>query len=125
MTYLKRFKTRLKGTNAIYLKQLAGLLSALAAFCTDWLGKKLPDQMLTAGEVVKRCGADQMNLRDLDRYVLADPDMPRLLADSLCYCSYLSTSKIAQKISGYMENLEEKAELSGKYLLSVFGEVPY
>jgi hypothetical protein len=67
MTYLKRFKSRLKGTNAVYLKQLVGLLSALAGFCGEWLEKKLPDRMLTAAEVVKKCSADQLNLRDLDR----------------------------------------------------------
>lgn len=77
MTYLKRFKTRLKGPNAVYLKQLVALLSALAGFCSDWLEKRLPDRMLPAAEVVKKCGADQMNLRDLDRYViLIGLDMP-------------------------------------------------
>ena len=30
--------------------------------------------------------------------------------------SYLTTSKIAQKISGYMENLEEKAQHSSKQM---------
>lgn len=68
MTYLKRFKTRLKGTNALYLKQLVALMSTLAAFCADWLEKKLPDRMLNGPELVKKCGADQINLRDLDKY---------------------------------------------------------
>lgn len=67
MIYLKRFKSRLKGTNAVYLKQLVALLSALAGFCGDWLEKKLPDKMMTAAEIVTKCGADQMNIRDLDK----------------------------------------------------------
>lgn len=74
MTYLKRFKSRLKGTNAVYLKQLVGLLAALAGFSSEWLEKKLPERMLTAAEVVKRCGADQLNLRDLDRCVGSSSD---------------------------------------------------
>lgn len=67
MVYLKRFKSRLKGTNAVYLKQLVALMSSLAQFCAEWIEKKLPDRMLTTGEVVQQCGADQINLRNLDQ----------------------------------------------------------
>lgn len=67
MTYLKRFKSRLKGTNAVYLKQLVAVMSTLAQFCGQWIEKKLPDRMLTTAELVQQCGADQVNLRDLDQ----------------------------------------------------------
>lgn len=67
MVYLKRFKSRLKGANAVYLKQLVALMSSLSQFCAEWVEKNSPDRMLTAAELVKQCGADQIRLRDLDR----------------------------------------------------------
>lgn len=69
LVYLKRFKTRLKGSNATFLKQLYGVLNALDSFCKKWLNTKNADQMLKASEIVQQCGADQVNLRALDKYV--------------------------------------------------------
>lgn len=67
LIYLKRFKTRLKGSNATYLKQLVAIMNKLDEFCKDWTEKKERDQMLTAAELVQRCKADQVNLRALDK----------------------------------------------------------
>lgn len=67
LLYLKRFKARLKGSNAVYLKQLVGFMSALDSFCKDWLASKKTDQMLKAVDVLLACAVDQTNLRALDK----------------------------------------------------------
>lgn len=67
MVYLKRFKSRLKGKNATFLKQLIGFMNALDTFCKDWLESKKADQMVTANSIVQSCHADQTNLRALDK----------------------------------------------------------
>ena len=67
LAYLKRFKNRLKGSNATYLKQLVGFMTALDNFCKTWLSESRKDAMLLAQEIVTQCGADQINLRALDK----------------------------------------------------------
>lgn len=69
LIYLKRFKSRLKGSNATYLKQLYGFMNALDIYCKEWLDGKKADQLLRASEIVQRCNADQINLRALDKCV--------------------------------------------------------
>ncbi|KAL7410162.1 helicase C-terminal domain-containing protein [Mrakia frigida] len=98
-TYLLRFKSRLKGTNALYLKQMLLILNGLIDLCTKWgesaqgnSGKAASGEMMLVGEVVKGMGRglDQVNLLEVVRY--------------------LKESRIAVKVSGYSEKLLEDEE---------------
>lgn len=77
-TYLLRFKSRLKGTNALYLKQMLLILNGLIDLCNKWgesaqgnSGKAASGEMMLVGEVVKGMGRglDQVNLLEVVRYL--------------------------------------------------------
>lgn len=67
LLYLKRFSTRLKGSNAVYLKQLLGYVTALEAYCKEHAQTNKKEEMLAGGEIIAKCGLDQTNLRALDK----------------------------------------------------------
>lgn len=101
-TYLTKFKTRLKGTNAsefpyvlppapstdaggdrFNLKQLLRVFDALVGFCDRWT-EQGKDEMKTVNEILTATKVlDQINMRELD--------------------AYLSESHIIRKVAGYAE----------------------
>lgn len=75
-TYWDKFKTRLTGLNASYLKQLLIVLSALTRAAAAWEAKesdggKKGEMMMTVNDLIKRMGGsvDQVNLLKLDEYL--------------------------------------------------------
>lgn len=77
-TYLLRFRSRLKGMNALYLKQMLLILNGLIDLCTKWgesslatSGKAANGEMMLVGEVIKGMGRglDQVNLLEVVRYL--------------------------------------------------------
>ncbi|KDE06580.1 hypothetical protein MVLG_03076 [Microbotryum lychnidis-dioicae p1A1 Lamole] len=107
LTYITKFKTRLNGANAAYLRQLALLLRGLAEYAMSWAnegvkGKKKEEMVGVNALFQSRGGAvgggkgaiDQVNLFKLDHY--------------------LKTSKIARKIGGYVDSLAEETTAAGR-----------
>ncbi|GAA5916746.1 DNA helicase [Sporobolomyces salmoneus] len=100
LTYIQKFKSRVTGLNATYLKQLALLLKGLNEFAEEWKkGEKKEEMMqvskLLGGGTSSGKGAlDQINLRKLDEY--------------------LQRSKIARKIGGYVDSLAEEKTAQGR-----------
>ncbi|KAK4697690.1 chromosome transmission fidelity protein 1, partial [Phenoliferia sp. Uapishka_3] len=103
MTYLTKFRNRLNGSNAVYLKQLLVVLKGLSSYAEKWSkpmdgnkgGKK--EAMLGVNEFVRglKGGAiDQINLLKLD--------------------TYLKVSKMANKIGGYVDSLAEVTTAKGR-----------
>jgi chromosome transmission fidelity protein 1 len=87
-TYWNKFKSRLTGLNASYLKQLTRVLLALKKAAMLWVEEanekekgKARESMMTVNELMKRLAGtiDQVNFLKLDEY--------------------LSKSKIARKVS--------------------------
>jgi chromosome transmission fidelity protein 1 len=87
-TYWNKFKSRLTGLNASYLKQLTRVLLALKKAAMIWVEEanekekgKARESMMTVNELMKRLAGtiDQVNFLKLDEY--------------------LSKSKIARKVS--------------------------
>lgn len=73
-TYFTKFKSRLKGSNAAYLKQLVLVLKGLREFGENWAamgGEGKKEEMLNVNQVVNELkGAlDQVNLLKLDAYL--------------------------------------------------------
>ncbi|KAM0752291.1 DNA repair helicase [Meredithblackwellia eburnea MCA 4105] len=85
MKYLTKFKSRLKGSNAVYLKELLVILKCLAVFAEDWMKspadaknvkpkqkQKQKEGMMGVNEFLRslKGGAvDQVNMIKLDNYL--------------------------------------------------------
>lgn len=89
MTYLTKFRSRLNGSNAVYLKQLLVVLKGLSVYAEEWAkpaagagpGKK--EGMVGVTEFVRalKGGAiDQINLLKLDTYLKNSK-----MANKVCY----------------------------------------
>lgn len=91
--YLSRFRSRLKPRHALMISQVLSVLRGLVKLCTTFAasaGKgKAKSEMMDVNELMTRLGgsADAVNLIKL--------------------VAYLQESKLARKVSGYAESLEE------------------
>ncbi|KAG8944165.1 ATP-dependent DNA helicase chl1 [Tulasnella sp. 424] len=107
--YLAKFRSRFSPKNALHLRRLVLVLTAIDKFCTDWPSKnhsKGPanEEMLGVQEFVSALGSQvqEINLLEVDQY--------------------LRESRIARKISGYCDKVAEKeaakAESKSKFVSS-------
>ncbi|KIM88996.1 hypothetical protein PILCRDRAFT_812883 [Piloderma croceum F 1598] len=96
--YLTKFRTRLSANHVLHLKRLITFLEALKRYSTEWLeaakGKKQLGggvEVMTVAELMQRVGrkAESINMLEIE--------------------SYVRSSKIARKISGYSDKLAETA----------------
>jgi chromosome transmission fidelity protein 1 len=94
--YLRRFSTRLKGSNEVNLKKLLKLLDSLDKECIAqqkrMKGAKTIEEIVTAAELVRRLGGnlDQINLLELE--------------------AWLKEMQIARKVAGYAEKKSPKLQ---------------
>ncbi|GAA99647.1 uncharacterized protein L969DRAFT_94096 [Mixia osmundae IAM 14324] len=92
--YLQRFKTRLKGSNTVYLKQLLAIFRRLEAYCITWSESRQNAKAIEELMLPKALMEDlQGSIDQVDLHKLA---------------AYMKTSKIAHKISGYANMQAEK-----------------
>ncbi|KAJ2904640.1 chromosome transmission fidelity 1 [Zalerion maritima] len=87
--YVKRFGKKLKGENRVLVGQVARVVSSLLEWMTEE-GSKLKQKEGIIGDsnvLLRAKGADQINLFELTRYI--------------------QKSKLAYKIEGYVERVEE------------------
>lgn len=94
MTYLQKFRNRLKGSNRMYVTQVVRVIDSLVQFATPLeadkrLGDTVPASSLLAGK-----GVDQINLTKLVRYI--------------------TESKLARKVEGYISHLKLAESKPGK-----------
>lgn len=85
--YLSKFRNRLKGSNKVYVMQVSRLLDGLAAYL-DGLSKKGTEGEVQAGDLLAAKGIDQINVFKLQKY--------------------LTESKLARKLEGYLAYSEQK-----------------
>lgn len=96
--YLSRFRSRLKPRHALMISQTLSVLRGLVKVCSDYAAEatmnkvKAKGEMMNVNEFMARVGrsADAVNLIEL--------------------VAYLKESKLARKVSGYTESLEEKSK---------------
>lgn len=93
--YLHRFRSRLKPRHALMIQQTLTVLRGLVGVCAAVEKGKEGSEMMDVNTLMGRVGrsADAVNLLEL--------------------VGYLKESKLARKVSGYAESLEEK-EQKGK-----------
>ncbi|PFH53881.1 hypothetical protein AMATHDRAFT_186475 [Amanita thiersii Skay4041] len=116
-TYLSRFRTRLSGKHMVHLKRLLVFLDALKKYATEWQNSMMKKEtcteksackmeVLTISEFMEHLGrkASGINLLEIEKY--------------------LKTSKIARKISSYIEKQEEDASSCPTSYRKQKGEIP-
>ncbi|EEP82102.1 hypothetical protein UREG_06967 [Uncinocarpus reesii 1704] len=90
--YAKKYKTRLKGKNRVYIAQVMRLIASILKYLESNVATKgLMDGTVEPSQLMSGKGIDQINPHKLSRY--------------------LQESKLARKIDGYLEkskSLEEK-----------------
>ncbi|KAL8805582.1 MAG: hypothetical protein Q9182_001847 [Xanthomendoza sp. 2 TL-2023] len=89
-TYLLKFRHRLKGKNRVYVTQTVRLIDSVSA-CLDRLASESSstESLVSVGDMTSGKGVDQINLYKL--------------------VQYLADSKLARKVEGYVEFLEQRA----------------
>ena len=99
--YLSRFQKRLKPVHAVWIRQTLAVLQGLEQVCVEFLksnpehrsgpGRVLKSEILNVNDLVARAGrgSDQINLMEM--------------------LKYLKDSKLARKISGFVERSAELA----------------
>jgi chromosome transmission fidelity protein 1 len=98
--YAKKYQTRLKGKNRVYITQIIRLVNSIA----DHLQFLLNDRSIIEGTVqyadlMAGKGVDQVNLHKLSRY--------------------LQESKLARKVDGFVEHCVQKSGQQSKDLATV------
>ncbi|KIO20299.1 hypothetical protein M407DRAFT_30032, partial [Tulasnella calospora MUT 4182] len=93
--YLAKFRSRFSPKNALHLRRLVMMLTAIDKFCSDRAskspdGRSTNEEMLGVQEFVSALGSQvqEINLLEVDQY--------------------LRESRIARKISGYCDKVAEK-----------------
>jgi chromosome transmission fidelity protein 1 len=95
MQYLQKFKSKLKGSNRVFVAQTVRVLDALISMGEQKLLQADKDGIIELQEVMSSKGADQVNLHELLRY--------------------LEQSKLARKVEGYTAFVaDEDAKLQTK-----------
>lgn len=89
MIYLQKFRNRLKGKNRVYVTQTVRLVDSIIAFLDKFSASKAGEEVLVnVSDLMAGNGVDQINL-----YKLAQ---------------YLQESKLARKVDGYIDHVEEE-----------------
>lgn len=94
ITYLQKFRNRLKGSNRMYLTQVVRVIDSLIQFAANLEHEKAPGGTVEPGSLLSGQGVDQINLTKLVRYI--------------------SESKLARKVEGYISHLRATENKSGK-----------
>jgi chromosome transmission fidelity protein 1 len=93
--YLGKFRNRLKGSNKVYVMQIQRLCDGLATHL-EGLGKKGQEGEVQPHELLAAKGIDQINFFKLQKY--------------------LTESKLARKLEGYLTHTEQKKAEQQKLL---------
>jgi chromosome transmission fidelity protein 1 len=86
MTYLQKFRNKLKGSNRMYVTQVVRVVDSLIQVATPLESEKSGGGVVQPGALLVGKGVDQINLTKLVRYI--------------------SESKLARKVEGYVLHLK-------------------
>lgn len=94
MTYLQKFRNRLKGSNRMYVTQVVRVIDSLIQVATPLESEKGIGGIVQAGSLLAGKGVDQINLIKLVRYI--------------------SESKLARKVEAYVLHLKSAESKPGE-----------
>lgn len=86
MTYLQKFRNRLKGSNRMYVTQVVRVIDSLIQCATVFEEHKSSGNTVPASTLLAGKGVDQINLTKLVRYI--------------------TESKLARKVEGYISHIK-------------------
>ncbi|GAB7322946.1 hypothetical protein MBLNU13_g05482t1 [Cladosporium sp. NU13] len=92
MTYLQKFRNRLKGSNRIYVTQVVRVIDSLLQVATPLESEKGAGGVVQPSALLAGKGVDQINLTKLVRYI--------------------AESKLARKVEGYVLHLKSAEDKS-------------
>lgn len=105
MTYLQKFRNRLKGSNRMYVTQVVRVIDSLIHVATPLEVEKSSGGNVQASSLLAGKGVDQINLTKLVRYI--------------------TESKLARKVEGYISHLKLTDGKSGQdYASAQLPETP-
>lgn len=87
ITYLQKFRNRLKGGNRVYVTQVIRVIDSLLLFVSSHNGQAGNGGTLEPGQLLSGKGVDQVNLSKLVRYI--------------------NDSKLARKVEGYVSTVSQ------------------
>jgi chromosome transmission fidelity protein 1 len=94
MTYLQKFRNRLKGSNRMYVTQVVRVIDSLIQVATPLESDKGAGGVIQPGTLLAGKGVDQINLTKLVRYI--------------------TESKLARKVEGYVLHLKSAESKPGE-----------
>lgn len=99
MIYLQKFRNRLKGGNRVYVTQVVRVIDSLLLAISKTKDVKAPGGTIQTTELLSGNAVDQVNVAKLVRYI--------------------NDSKLARKVEGYREHLQQAAYQGGKSRLAI------
>lgn len=94
-TYARKYKTRLKGSNRVYVTQVIRLVSSISDYLKIVLERTQPAEgVLLPSDIMTGKGVDQINPHKLSRY--------------------LHKSKLARKVDGFIEQSSMESQAADK-----------
>ncbi|KAM0714356.1 hypothetical protein Q7P37_010143 [Cladosporium fusiforme] len=94
VTYLQKFRNRLKGSNRMYVTQVVRVIDSLVQFATPLEVEKSLGNTVQASSLLAGKGLDQINLTKLVKYI--------------------AESKLARKVEGYISHLKSAESKPGQ-----------
>jgi chromosome transmission fidelity protein 1 len=104
MTYLQKFRNRLKGANRVYVTQVVRVVGSLLHAISNAVKSGKATGHIATEELLSGKGADQVNLAKLVKYI--------------------TDSKLARKVEGYNSYLKESTKSNAKTKSSTASDVP-
>jgi chromosome transmission fidelity protein 1 len=99
MTYLQKFRNRLKGSNRMYVTQVVRVIDSLIQVATPLQADKTAGGVIQPDALLAGKGVDQINLTKLVQYI--------------------SQSKLARKVEGYVSYLKSAESKPGEQSLQL------
>lgn len=93
MIYLQKFRNRLKGRNRVYVTQVVRVIDSILSATGSLAANTARNGTLMPSQLLSGKGVDQVNLTKLVRYI--------------------SESKLARKVEGYVSSLRPSSKQSG------------
>ncbi|KAL8972408.1 MAG: hypothetical protein Q9183_000569 [Haloplaca sp. 2 TL-2023] len=91
--YLQKFRNKLKGKNRLYITQVVRLIDSVSGYLSSMAsGCQKNEALINVSDLMSGKGVDQIHLSKLIRY--------------------LAESKLARKVEGYVESIEDHRETS-------------
>ncbi|RUP49912.1 hypothetical protein BC936DRAFT_141005 [Jimgerdemannia flammicorona] len=114
--YLSKYKSRLKGRNVVYVRQILGILRGLEMVVRKWVegkGKGEKEAMVSANQFVHEAGIDHLNLFKIEKYLrksqVARKNCSRVTVTSFVTNFYFVLLRLGHRqLNGFVGKIQEQ-----------------